>query len=196
MQKIILESSNRKLPRLKEIRIQKGLQDRGKTLISWEHRLKSVLGRGINRNIEESNILQNERRSGEVDGIPEHFSQIAQTSLEEQDRHKMDRQTRHITQDVNRIRQIRLLTKICLRSRQSLNNNKRRLGYGVHVAVNESAEGAATQDHDHISKKRKLKTPDGYKCKQPLGEAATTAGQTAVGQTAAGHRWERTTSPR
>ena len=102
MSKHILESSNRNLPRLKELRIQKGLQDRGKTFINWELRLESVLGRGNNCIIEVNNIPKNQHRCREVDGIQERFfSQIAQAALEEQDRHKKDRQTRHITRDLH-----------------------------------------------------------------------------------------------
>ena len=49
--KHILESSNDNLLRPKKQSIQKGLQDRGKTSISWELWLDSVLGKEINHNM-------------------------------------------------------------------------------------------------------------------------------------------------
>ena len=49
--KHISESSNDYLPRPKEQKIQKGLQSRGKSFISWELWLDSVLGKEINHNM-------------------------------------------------------------------------------------------------------------------------------------------------
>ena len=78
-------------------------------------------------------------RSGRYPGA--FFSQIAQEALDIQDCHIKDKKARHITRDLHQIRQILLIAKICLRRRQCQDDNKRRLGYGVHWAVNESEEG-------------------------------------------------------
>ena len=67
-----------------------------------------------------------------MDGIQDRFfPYIAQAALDEEDRHKKNRQTRHIKQDLHQNQQFRLIVKICLQSRQCQDNNRIRLGYGV-----------------------------------------------------------------
>ena len=111
------------------------------------------------------------------------FKKKAQIASGEHDHHKKYKQTRHITEDRSRIRQIRPVTMSCLRYRQCQGNHRRRLEYDVHWIANEAGKDAAAQNHEHTSNGGELKALDAYKCKQSHGEAAT----------AARHRWGNTT---